>query len=117
MFPITGDTMKRRHLNDRILITVLLFLTFLFRSCCHIVFCPEHETYTSPEGTNTIIIHYDLVCRPTVYKQLLIGKKKIWEYPAGGFMETTHFSMEWLSEDTFRLFLPEYNEDYTIRIP
>ncbi len=78
---------------------------------------PEHETYTSPEGTNTIIIHYDLVCRPTVYKQLLIGKKKIWEYPAGGFMETTHFSMEWLSEDTFRLFLPEYNEDYTIRIP
>lgn len=44
-------------------------------------------------------------------------QKKIWEYPAGGFMETTHFSMEWLSEDTFRLFLPEYNEDYTIRIP
>lgn len=109
--------MKRHSVKYMILITVLLLIIFLFRGCCHIFLCPEHEAYTSPQGTNTIIIHYDLVCRPTIYKKLPIGKKRIWDYPAGGFMETIHFSVEWLSEDTFRFFLPEYDEEYTIRIP
>lgn len=72
-------------------------LLFLCRFC-HAVLVAEEIEYNSPQGTNTIIVSYDHVCRPTVYKKRWLWREKIFDYPSGGFMETVHFDVTWLSE-------------------
>ena len=60
--------MKSRQIKY-ILLLAALFLVFCFcRSCCNVLFVSYRESYTSPQGTNTIIVEYDHVCRPYVYK-------------------------------------------------
>lgn len=82
----------------------------------------EQEEYTSPKETNTIIVQYDFMSRPTVYKKHWLWDKELWSYPGSGFMETVHFGVEWLSEESFRIFYEDlrddkYNEDFIITIP
>ncbi len=113
--------MKSRRIKHIILLAAL-FLVFCFcRSCCNVLFVSYRESYTSPQGTNTIIVEYDHVCRPYVYKKTWFGKKHIWTYPGGGFMETVFFSVEWLSEDEVRMTYDdlddEYDEEFIITIP
>lgn len=81
----------------------------------------DREFYTSPQGTNRIIVEYDHVCRPCVYQKTWYGKKCIWTYPGSGFMETVFFGVEWESEDRIRMIYDdindEYDEEYVIEIP
>ena len=81
----------------------------------------EQEVFTSPQGTNTIIVQYDFVSRPTIYKKTWLGKRKIWAYPGSGFMETVHFGVEWLSEDEIKVNYDdlddEYDEEFIVAIP
>lgn len=113
--------MKPRS-TRRILFPAMLALALLLPCGCLEYFSAEREVFTSPGGTNTIILRYDFVCRPTVYKKGLLWDKKIWDYPGSGFMETVHFGVEWLSENEFRLSYDdvnhdEYDEEYIITVP
>lgn len=101
---------------------ILLVPILLCRSCYNTLNNAEQEVFISPQKTNTIIIQYDILCRPTVYKKTWFGKKKVWSYPGSGFMETVHFSVEWLSEKEIKVTYEdvkykEYNEEYIISIP
>ncbi|MCI8501817.1 MAG: hypothetical protein HFJ85_06220 [Oscillospiraceae bacterium] len=113
--------MKRRPMKKLLLLTVFLAMLFLCQGCYHLLANAEQETFTSPEGTNTIIVQYDLVCRPTIYKRGWPWNRKIWDYPGSGFMETVHFGVEWLSESEIRLTYDDVNdkfdEEYLITIP
>lgn len=102
-----------------VLILFLLFI-FLFRSCQ--AFGHDSElTYTSPQGTNTIIVKYDFVSRPSIFKKGFLWNKKIWKYPNPGFAETVVFGVEWLSESQIRFTYDDkcdaYDEEYIITIP
>ncbi len=112
--------MKRRLAKKILLSIIALALLFLCQGC-HLLANAEQEVFTSPEGTNTIIVQYDLVCRPTIYKKGWPRNRKIWDYPGSGFMETVHFGVEWLSEDEIRLTYDdlndEFDEEYFITIP
>ena len=114
-------TMKNKRFKYIAGLVALLLITGLFRSCCNALFVASREVYTSPQGTNTIIIEYDHVCRPYVYQKTWFGKREIWTYPNSGFMETVSFSVEWLSEDKFRMTYDdkddEFDEEYIITIP
>ena len=114
-------TMKNKRFKYIAGLAALLLMAGLFRSCCDVLFVASREVYTSPQGTNTIIIEYDHVCRPYVYQKTWFGKREIWTYPGGGFMETVSFSLEWLSEDKFRMTYDdkddEFDEEYIITIP
>lgn len=104
------------------LLVASALLLFLFcRGCYRLLTNAEQEIFTSPQGANTIIVQYDLVCRPTVYQKGLLWNKKIWDYPGSGFMETVHFGVEWLSETEIRLTYDdindEYDEEYIITLP
>lgn len=72
----------------------ILFVIFLLWGCNHIIFHAEQEVFTSPNGTNTIIVKYDFVSRPTIYQKGFLGNKKVWDYEGSGFMETVYFSVE-----------------------
>ena len=113
--------MKRRWIKYVIIAAIVFCVFGLWQSCYHTFINTEQEIFVSPQGTNTIIVQYDFVCRPSVYKKMWIGKKKIWEYPGSGFMETVHFGVEWLSEDKFRTTYDdkddEFDEEYIITIP
>lgn len=113
--------MKRRYIRYLVTAVFVLMIVLLFRGCCRIAAVAEEETFVSPEETNTIIVCYDHVCRPTVYKKGRLFRKKIFDYPGSGFMETVHFGVEWLSEDRIRLTYDdtddEYDEEYIIPIP
>lgn len=102
-------------------LAVLLLVIFLFRGCCDALFVASREVFVSPQGTKTIIIEYDHVCRPYVYQKTWYGKREIWTYPKSGFMETVSFGMEWLSENQFRMTYDdkndEFDEVYIITIP
>ena len=102
-------------------LAALLLVICLFQSCCDTLFVASRDVYTSPQGTNTIIIEYDHVCRPYVYQKTWYGKREIWIYPRSGFMETVSFGVEWLSEDKFRMIYDdkdvELDEEYFITIP
>lgn len=105
-----------------IILFILLMVIYLCRSCYNILNNAEQEIYTSPEETNTIIVQYDILCRPTIYKKTWLGKQKVWSYPGSGFMETVHFGVEWLSESKIRVTYDdikndEYDEEYIIDIP
>lgn len=109
--------MKRRHIKYILIIVLILLTVSLFRSCYRTFVNTDQEVFTSPEGTNTIIVTYDFVCHPTIYKKGLIWNKKIWETERGGFMETVRFDVEWLSENQIRFTCKAYDEEYLITIP
>ena len=113
--------MKNRHIKQTALLAAFFLVICLCLSCCNALFVSCREVHTSPRGTNTVIVEYDHVCRPYVYKKTWYGKKHIWTYPGGGFMETVSFSVEWLSEDKFRTTYDdkddEFDEEYIITIP
>ena len=113
--------MKSKRLKYIAGLAVLFLVICLFRSCCDALFVASRVVYTSPQGTNTIIIEYDHVCRPYVYQKTWYGKREIWTYPNSGFMETVSFGVEWLSEDEIRMTYDnlndEYDEEFIITIP
>lgn len=114
--------MRNRKILYVLLAAVIILILFSVRGCYHAIGSAEQEIYTSPEGSNTIIVRYDMMSRPSVYKKMRFRKKKIWKYPGSGFMETVHFGVEWLSEDEIRLEYDdvnhdEYDEEYMIHIP
>lgn len=101
-------------------LALLFLLVCLLKRCSDKLFVADREFYTSPQGTNRIIVEYDHVCRPCVYQKTWYGKKCIWTYPGSGFMETVFFGVEWESEDRIRMIYDdindEYDEDLLIRI-
>ncbi len=113
--------MKRKRFKYIAGLTVFFLMICLFRGCCDVLFVASREVHISPQGTNTIIIEYDHVCRPYVYQKTWFGKREIWTYPRGGFMETVSFGVEWLSENKFRMtynhWNDEFDEEYIITIP
>lgn len=112
--------MRSRRIKHVAVAVTLLLAIGLCRSCYNIFVNTEQEIFTSPQGTNTIIVQYDFMSRPTVYKKRLLWDKKLWEYPGSGFMETVHFNIKWLSEDKIRISYDdkndEYNEEFIIEI-
>jgi len=100
---------------------IVAAMVFMFRGCSNHLIYDGQEIHTSPEGTNTLVICYDFVCRPTIYKKGWLRNKKIWDYPGRGFMETVRFNVEWLSEDKIRFTYDdvddEFDEEYMIVIP
>lgn len=114
--------MKHIRVKHIVLAIMAITMVCLFRGCYNIFVNCEHEEYTSPQKTNTIIVQYDFMSRPTVYKKHWLWDNELWSYPGSGFMETVHFGVEWLSEESFRIFYEDvrddkYNEDFTITIP
>lgn len=119
--------MKAIKLNCIIIKRIILLsataviLGFLWTGCSIILGYAEENIYTSPEGTNTIVVKYDHVCRPYVFKKGLFWDTKIWDSPTSGFMETVHFGVEWLSENQILLTYDDindkYDEAYIIDIP
>lgn len=113
--------MKRRRIRYILALAVIFLVICLCRSCCYIFVDAGQEVFTSPQETRTIIIQYDFVSRPSVYKKTLLGKRKIWAYPGPGFMETVHFGVEWLSEQQVRLVYDDlddrYDEEFVITVP
>lgn len=114
-------TMKSKWLKYIAGLAVLFLVICLFQGCSDALFVASREVFVSPQGTNTVIIEYDHVCRPTVCQKTWYGKREIWTYPGSGFMETVSFGVEWLSEDTFRMTYDDKNdafdEEYIITIP
>ncbi|MEY8390625.1 hypothetical protein AALA98_04505 [Lachnospiraceae bacterium 45-W7] len=113
--------MKRKHFKYKVELAIFLLVICLLRGSCDAWLVTSREIYTSPQGTNTIIIEYDHVCRSHVYKKTWFGKKEVWVYPGGGFMETVSFQVEWLAEDKIRMTYDdkndEFDEEYVITIP
>lgn len=104
-----------------VLLIVIFFIISFYRSCASFGYS-EEILYTSPQGTNAIIVKYDFVSRPAVFKKGLLRDEKIWSYPNSGFMETVHFGVEWLTENQIRLTYDdvendEYDEEFIINIP
>ena len=115
-----ASMMRKPHIKY-IAVAVTLFLAIgLCRGCYNIFVNAEQEIFTSPQGTNTIIVQYDFMSRPTVYKKRLLWDKELWVYPGSGFMETVHFNVEWLSEDIIKISYDdkddEYDEEFVIEI-
>lgn len=108
-----GRMKSRRIAIKHIVLLAAFFLVICFcRGCCSALFVSYREIHTSPQGTNTVIVEYDHVCRPYVYKKTWYGKKHIWTYPGGGFMETVSFGVEWLSEDEIRMTYDDLDDEY-----
>lgn len=84
---------------------------------CVIIGCDNRkESYTSPNGQNTIVVRYDSLSRP----QVKYGGKNIWKYEEGGFAEEVFFEVEWIDNDSFKLIYNDeshngkYSEEYII---
>lgn len=112
----------RKYIVVTGLALALILLVALLRCCTLLFGYQEEEIYTSPAGTNTIVVKYDPLCRPDVFQKGLLWDKKIWSYPGPGFMETVHFGVEWLSETELLLTYDdirhdEFDEAYRITLP
>lgn len=111
----------RRYIKYMVVLAFTLQTIMLCRSCCHALSYDRQETYTSPLGTNTVIVRYNIVSTPTIYKKGRFRNEKIWDYPNNGFMETVWFELEWLSENEIRFSYDdkcdEYDEEFIITIP
>lgn len=106
--------MKRIKTKHIVLAVILIATGSLFRNCCN----GEEETYVSLQSTNTIIVQYNFMSRPTVYKKHWLWDNELWVCSGSGFMETVHFDVEWLSEDKIRLsYDDKYDEEFIIEIP
>lgn len=114
------EQIKCKMKNKYIKYIFMLFVIFLLWGCNHTIFHAEQEVFTSPNGTNTIIVKYDFVSRPTIYQKGFLGNKKVWDYEGSGFMETVYFSVEWLSENQIRFSYDDtddkYDEEYIITL-
>ena len=114
-------TTKYLSVPTMLTLSILVLVVSLVRGCYHLLSNAEEEVFTSPGGTNTIVVRYDLVCRPTIYQKGVLWNKEIWNYPNSGFMETVFFGVEWESEDRIRMIYDdindEYDEEYVIEIP
>ncbi len=112
---------SRKRIKYIIVLVMLFLIICLYRSCYHTFINTEQFVYTSPQNTNTIIVQYDFLSRPSVYKKTWIGKQNIWTYPGNGFMETVHFGVEWLSEYQVKIDYDDlndkYDEEFMITIP
>lgn len=118
---LPNRSIMRKRIKQIAVAATLLLAIGLCRSCYNIFVNTEQEIFTSPQGMNTIIVQYDFMSRPTVYKMRLLWDKELWAYPGSGFMETVHFNVEWLSEDKIRISYDdkndEYDEEFIIDIP
>ena len=118
---LPNRSLMRKRIKYIVIAVTLLLAIGLCRSCYNIFVNTEQEIFTSPHGTNTIIVQYDFMSRPTVYKKRLLWDKELWAYPGSGFMETVHFNVEWLSEDKIRISYDdkndEYDEEFFVEIP
>lgn len=113
------EQIKSKMKDKYIKYIFMLFVIFLLWSCNHTLFHAEQEVITSPNGTNTIIVKYDFVSRPT-YQKGFQRNKKVWDYEGSGFMETVYLSVEWLSENQIRFSYDDtddkYDEEYIITL-
>lgn len=109
---LLNRNMRRKRIKYIVVSATLLLAIGLCWSCYNIFVNTEQEIFTSPQGTNTIIVQYDFMSRPTVYKKRLLWDKELWAYPGSGFMETVHFNVEWLSEDKIRISYDDKNDEY-----
>ena len=113
--------MNRRRMKWILVFLCLFLVVWLGRGCCRMFTGNDQEVFTSPQKTRTIIVQYDFVSRPSVYKKTWFGKRKIWAYPGSGFMETVHFGVEWLSENQVKLVYDDlddqYDEEFVIPVP
>ena len=93
--------------------SIIVFIVLLVMAISDLKYEREQK-FTSPNGTNTITIKYDMFSCPTVFK----GNKKIFEAKKR-YIETVYFDVEWVSEDEF-IIKPttyKYRDDvYTIHI-
>lgn len=112
--------MKRNYIKYRIFLCVCLLFILMLYGFYNTAANTQQIVYTSPKGTNTLLVRYDYVSRPTIYKKGLLWNKKIWEYNNSGFMETVYFNLEWLSENQIRFTYDdendEFDEEYIITI-
>lgn len=72
----------------------------------------QEQSFTSPSGNIQIIVKYDFVSRPTVYKKSSPFNQKIWSYEGSGFTETVYFQEEWISENEFMFRYDDKNDEY-----
>lgn len=91
---------------------VLIFLILIGLTGCSD--SSRTKEYTSPNGEHTIIVEYDLVSRPTVYEKTGLIKKKVFSKMENGYNESVFFEIEWIDDDTFRIYNNYFDEEYTI---
>ncbi len=116
------ETNVRRRLRYGLALLLFLMVIVCVRSCAASFGYESEEVYPSPWGSVTIVLKYDFVSRPDVFRRGRLWDEKIWSYPNPGFMESVHFGVEWLSEDQIRLEYRDannaaYDEEYIITIP
>ena len=99
--------------SKRYLITASAAAMMTFLSGCEAGYENEYD-YTSPSGEKTVTVKVDHVSRPDVY----YNDECIFEYDRPGFTETVRWNVEWISENSIRLYLSGYDdEEYIISIP
>lgn len=108
--------MKKNITKYLLALAILLLAILAFQSYAPPFGYDKEVTYTSPEGTYTIVIKYDYVSRPDVFTKGLLWDRMIWDYPNPGFMETVRFDVEWLSENQILLHNDAYDEEHIITI-
>lgn len=101
------------------LLPILLFgLVTLISFCFYGILNPrqQHEEYLSPNGTHTLIMEYDFMDHPIVYeKKNQWMMKKVYGSRASNYLQSSHFMIDWISEDRFRIYSREYPyQDYSI---
>ncbi len=73
----------------------------------------QTDYFSSPNGRTHILVKYDFVSRPTVYKKEgLIFNKKLWSYEGAGFTETVWFEPEWISDTEFIFRYDDKNDEF-----
>lgn len=73
----------------------------------------QTDSFSSPNGKTHILVKYDFVSRPTVYKKEgLIFNKKLWSYEGAGFTETVWFEPEWISDTEFIFRYDDKNDEF-----
>lgn len=68
--------MNRKRVKTAILLFLIFLVVFFCKSCYNTLSNAEQEIYTSPNETNTIIVQYDILCRPTLYKKHGLEKRR-----------------------------------------
>ena len=72
---------------------------------------------TSPSGKNQIILRYDNLSRPYIFK----GNTLIYKYEGSGFNEEVEWQINWITENEINLYYDsendQFDESYKIIIP
>ncbi|MBO6194740.1 MAG: hypothetical protein J6O56_00170 [Bacilli bacterium] len=66
------------------------------------------EIIKSPNGEYTIILRYDYVSRPYIFKD----NKLVFETHESGYNETVYFKVKWVSENKIMLYNDSGKEKY-----